>query len=190
MNFDKDIEKQPAELMELAKNGDAKAFAKLYQMYFTPVYRYIYIRTRNKTEAEDLTQTVFLKTLQTLGGFKNLGRPPLAYFFTAARHTVINFWRKKKEIPASDAEQDFLKAPYEKDNPQALAEAQEQLNIIKSSLADLTDEQQEIITLKFISELTNKEIGAITGKSEAAIRQLQFRALRELKKHFKQHESH
>ena len=91
-------EKDPKQLMQLAKNGDTEAFGQLYELYFKPVYRYIYLRTKSKEEAEDLSQVVFIKIFKSIGGFQEQNKQPLAYFFTIARNTVIDHWRKKKDI--------------------------------------------------------------------------------------------
>ena len=80
----------PKILMELAKGGDSEAFGHIYHLYLTPVYRFIYFRLRNKEEAEDLTQTVFLKVYQSIHAFQVKNQSPLAYFLTIARNTVID----------------------------------------------------------------------------------------------------
>ncbi|PIR89590.1 MAG: hypothetical protein COU07_01695 [Candidatus Harrisonbacteria bacterium CG10_big_fil_rev_8_21_14_0_10_40_38] len=180
-------EKNFAELMEKAQNGDTAAFGEIYDAYFTKVFRYIYTRTKNKAEAEDLTHNVFLKVFESASRFKNIGVSPLAYFFTVARNTVINAWRKKKEYLFAEPEIAFENV-VSIENLTVEAERKETVEEIKLALENLTDDQQEIITLKFLSELSNKEISDITGKSEEAIRQLQFRGLKALKTQFKNHE--
>ncbi len=181
------LKNDPIKLMQLAKAGSADAFGMIYNLYFTPIYRYIQFRVKNKAEAEDLTHTVFLKVYQSIGDFRVQNSAPLAYFFTVARNTVINFWRKKKEILPSDPEELFSKIPSQQKNLQRAAEEKEMTGAVKDLLKELTDDQQEIIILKFINELSNTEIAQITGKSEAAIRQLQFRALKELRVQVKKH---
>ena len=91
-----DNEIDAKELMRLAKDGDSEAFGLLYSKYFVPVFRYIYLRLKNKEEAEDLAQTVFLRVYKSLTRFRDQGKEPLAYFFTIARNAIIDYWRKKK----------------------------------------------------------------------------------------------
>jgi len=172
-------------LMRLAKGGDRAAFAEVYDRYFTPVYRYIFFRVRSRAEAEDLTQAVFLKAYEAIERFEDRGKEPLAYFFTIARNAIINFWRKKKEFLTEKPEHDFHERGGALDIEDDL-EVKESVTIIRKGLSLLTDEQAEVISLKFISELSNKEIAEALGKSEEAVRQLQSRGLRELRKHLSQ----
>lgn len=180
----------PSRLMSLASKGDADAFGRVYELYFTPVYRYIYFRVRSQHEAEDLTQAVFLKSFQSISKFKSQSVAPLAYFFTIARNTIIDHWRKKKEIPMGDRE-DVVKnsAVHEEENPSDILFKRETREKVHEAIKYLTPEQQEIILLKFISDLSNKEISALLGKTEVAIRQLQCRALRALKNYLTEHET-
>lgn len=179
------LKNNPIELMRLAKAGSRDAFGMIYNLYFTPIYRYIQFRVKNKAEAEDLTHTVFLKAYESIGSFRVQNSAPLAYFFTVARNTVINFWRKKKELIPADPDEFFGKIASAQKGLQHAAEDKETTGAVHDLLQELTDDQQEVIILKFINELANPEIAAITGKNEAAIRQLQFRALKELREGLK-----
>jgi RNA polymerase sigma-70 factor (ECF subfamily) len=174
--------KNPSDLMRRAKAGDEEAFALLYKEYFTPVYRYVYFRVRSKHEAEDLTQSVFVKAYEAIDRFEERGKNPLAYFFTIARNTVINHWRKKKEVATGELETLQGRATDLQHNPHELIDDHESVQAIKRGLAALTEEQSEVITMKFLSELSNKEIAEALGKTEEAVRQLQCRGLRALRK--------
>ncbi len=175
-------EVQMGELMRRAKAGDQDAFAHIYKEYFTPVYRYVYFRVRSKHEAEDLAQSVFVKAYEAIDRFEERGKNPLAYFFTIARNTVINYWRKKKEIVTDELESlgnHMLDVRYD---PNDMIERHESIEAIKQGPSILTEEQSEVISMKFLSELSNKEIAEALGKTEEAIRQLQSRGLRALRK--------
>ncbi|MDD5430786.1 MAG: sigma-70 family RNA polymerase sigma factor [Candidatus Pacebacteria bacterium] len=177
-------EKNPKLLMDLAKKGDNNAFAELYDMYFKPVFRYIYLRLKNKRDSEDLAQTVFLKFYKSVSGFREKGKSPLAYFFTIARNSIIDFWRKKKEVRLEDVEEAMEQTPAAEDT-QSEVLRDEAAGAINKTLENLSEEQQEVIILKFMNELTNKEIAGLLGKNEEAVRQLQCRALKLLKQHLK-----
>lgn len=169
-------------LLQEAKNGNAEAFGTLYDLYFTPVFRYLYLRTKEKQAAEDLAQTVFLKAYQSLGRYREEGKSPLHYFFTIARNTFIDYLRRQKHavLPITD---EVLKNTADSAAESArAAEKRETAQTVKSALLKLTEEQQEIIIMKFINELSNREIAAILGKSEEAVRQLQYRALKALRR--------
>jgi RNA polymerase sigma-70 factor (ECF subfamily) len=176
-------EKDPGVLMKLAKEGDADAFGCIYELYFTPVFRYVYFRLKNKHESEDLTQTVFIKFYESAANYEQTGKNPLAYFFTIARNAIIDHSRKKKEIVMESKELESEAGKANEDQLKDL-ERKEICKKVKETLKKLTDEQQEVMILKFINDLSNGEIAELTGKSEVAIRQIQSRAIRSLKKEF------
>jgi len=175
------LQNNPKELMRLAKSGDSEAYGLLYELYFTPVFRYIYIRVREKEEANDLAQTVFLKIFSALPNFKEQNKSPLAYFFTVARNTVIDHWRTRKEIKVDDFDAIVERTADDSDNPHTSYERSENQELIQRALQELTDIQREVITLKFLSDLPNKEIAGLLRKTEEAVRQIQCRAIRSLK---------
>lgn len=166
-------------LIERAKLGDKEAFGSLYREFYIPVFRYIYLRVSSKEEAEDLTQTVFLKTYQSIKRYQVSDADPLAYFFTVARNTVIDFYRKRKEVSLEGNEQVF-EIPDLRNNPEEDFSKQENHTMIMSALAALPEDQKEIVILKFINELSNSEIAKLLNKKEPSIRQIQHRAIKNL----------
>ena len=182
------LQNDPKILMQLAKSGDAEAFGRLYELYFTPVFRYIYFRVKDKEEANDLTQTVFLKVFCSLPNFKEQNKSPLAYFFTVARNTVIDHWRAKKEVRLDDPENVFEKIPDRANGPFELVEKKEDGQAVHRAIQELTDIQREVIVLKFINDISNKDIAELVGKTEEAVRQLQCRALKALRQILKNQE--
>lgn len=173
-------------LLKKAQNGESGAFQMIYEEFFTPVFRYIFLRVKSKAEAEDLTQTVFLRAFESLGNFRLRGRPLLAYFFTIARNAVIDYWRKnKRELSLEDRETEFRNLPGQSVDPIQKLDDKKNLEAIRQALHHLTEDQQEVIVMKFLSDLPNSEIARLTGKSEEAVRQLQCRGLKALRKHLK-----
>lgn len=170
-------------LMQLAKEGDTEAFGRIYEIYFLPVFRYIYFRVQDRVEAEDLTQNVFLKIFNSIENFRVQDKSPLAYFFTVARNTVIDYWRKKKNIAESDNTKRIVNMPDSQKDPKKLLEEREKEETVLEAIKHLTEDQQEVIVLKFIQGFSNKEISKILGKTEDAIRQIQCRSLRVLREH-------
>ena len=156
-------------------------FEVVYADYFSPLFRYIFSQTKNREVAEDLVQNVFLKVLKqrNKSSFKDL--PPLPYFFTIARNTIIDYWRKKKEVSMNISETLFSSLIDNQESPQEKLEKESTDNNLEKALNNLTFEQKEILTLRFISDLSNKEISQILGKSEEAIRQIQYRAIKKLR---------
>jgi len=182
--MENDNSQNPKILIQKAKNGDNEAFGRFYELYFVPIFRYIYFRVKSKVEAEDLTQEVFLKAYRAIENFEDKNKSPLAYFFTIARNTVIDYWRKKKELVVNKDET-FEKISDKNSDPLKLTEQKEIRDFVKQAIEDLTQDQQEVIILKFINERTNQEIANLLNKSEEAVRQLQCRALKVLRQKFK-----
>jgi RNA polymerase sigma-70 factor (ECF subfamily) len=149
-----------------------------YEKYIAPIFRFIYFRVKNHQEAEDLTQTVFLKAWKGIGKYKKQNNPFSSWLYTIARNTIIDYWKKKKELNLDEGVSDILD-----DGSNVLQEIENESDFqqIMESIIVLTEDQQEIIILKFIEDLSNKEISEILSKNEDAVRQLQSRALKSLK---------
>lgn len=170
------------ELIEKAKSGDNEAFGKLYELFYLPVFRYIYFRINKKEDTQDLVQIVFLKVYQSIESYEERGKEPLAYFFTVARNTVIDYLRKKGNLSLNE---NVEVEGRERDNPEKLVQDNEQKKFVDEAIQTLNEDQKEVILLKFMGDLSNSEIAKQIGKSEDAIRQIQHRALKMLKKKLK-----
>ena len=168
-----------ADVIRRAKDGDSEAFSYLYAEYFTPVYRYLYFRTRSAEDAEDLAQDVFVKAYGGIAKYAYTGQDPLAYFYVIARNALIDRGRKKRVATLGE---EFME-----DVPDLGRSAEDQLREseeakqLRDYVAQLPPDQQETITLRFIQELSTKEAAALMGKKEEAVRKLQSRGLRSLR---------
>ncbi len=171
------------ELIERYRDGDQEAFEAIYLSYYTPLYRFIFFRVRSKSEAEDLTQTLFLKLYRSLSAYSG-GVPPEKYLYTAARNLVIDFFRSQphRAIPSDDLIKELDEST---PGTQNLTEERETSELVREALATLHGDERDIITMRFIDELTNQEIAQKTGKTEVNIRQIQSRALRKLRDRFR-----
>jgi RNA polymerase sigma-70 factor (ECF subfamily) len=165
-------------LVEQAKSGDAEAFGQLYDACIDRVYRFIFFRVSDEPTAEDLTSQVFLKAWQNLGRYQPKG-PFLAWLYAIARNTVIDHYRTHKQTVSLD---EAAPIAANDDKLDDLIELKFEVNSLQESLQYLTEEQQEVITLKFIAEYDTDQIARKMGKSEGAIRALQMRALQALAK--------
>lgn len=168
--------------MHTQKSANQNDFSYIYTQYFTPLFRYILYQTKNRETAEDIVQTVFLKALRQKGRLQHDAFPPLSYFFVIARNTVIDHWRKKREIALNDSEDAFTSLIDTRENPQDKMEKEFDSRKIKMALEKLSSEQKEVLTLRFISDIENKEIARILDKTEEAVRQTQYRAIKKLRK--------
>ncbi len=163
-------------LVDLAKSGNGEAFAQLYEAYFDRVYRFIFFRVTDDQVAEDLASQVFLKAWENLHRYHPKG-PFLAWLYAIARNTVIDNYRTRKQTVSLDEA-----APIASQEEKLDDRLQMEFDVksLQAAMQHLTEEQQEVITLKFIADYDTAQIARQMGKSEGAIRALQMRALQAL----------
>ncbi len=181
--------KDPMVLITRAQKGDSEAFGELYEDFFTPIFRFILPKVSDHRTAEDLTQMVFIKVFESIQNFKYTGSSPLSYFFTVARNTVFDFYKKKKDIVIGENNGDdsiniFHNIEDDSPIPDERLKISEKQNFILKEIDKLHGDQKTIITMKFIDGLKNPEIADILEKTEDSIRQTQCRALKKLKSQF------
>ena len=168
------------QLVLQAQAGNSQAFGELYDAYMERIYRFVYFRVEDQQTAEDITSQVFLKAWNNLDRFSFSRTPYLAWLYTIAHNAVIDHYRTRKVTTALDdvqlSQQDHSEAV---ENDIDLSAEMKQ---VKEALALLTDDQQKVLTLKFIEGLSNHEIARHLGKREGAIRALQMRGLQALAK--------
>ena len=161
-------------LVAEARAGDAWAFGRLFDHYHEPVYRYIVSRVHRPSDAEDLTQIVFVKALEALPRYESRGVPFGGWLFRLARNSVIDFVRTSH--PHSGL--DVVEAHPSRDTaPDEQAIDRQRLDAVAAALETLTDEQREAIALRFFAGLSAREAAEAMGKQEGTVRGLQFRAL-------------
>lgn len=173
------MEDEIKQLLIRAKSGDAEAFGLVYNEYLTPIYRYIYLRVRDKELANDLTQDVFIKVFNSLESFTIRSTSPLAYFYTVARNILVDNYRKKKSVILGEEELEMRMI--DEDDPEKQAIVKDTINTLSQALENISSNEAEALTLKFIEDYSNKEIAEIMGKSEEAVRQLQSRGMKALR---------
>jgi RNA polymerase sigma-70 factor (ECF subfamily) len=167
------------DIVRRAKEGDEGAFAALYQLYFAPLYRYLYFRGADKADADDLVQDVFLKAYSSFSRYAPRSASPLAYFYTIARNAVIDHYRKKRVPVMEAAELERVASGEASAEEQAAKE--EDYAAVQRALAELPPDQQSALILRYIEGRSNEEIASVLGKNEAAVRQLQSRGLKRLR---------
>jgi RNA polymerase sigma-70 factor (ECF subfamily) len=161
-----------SELVRLAMQRDAAAFGQLYELHLDSIYRYIYYRVGNATEAEDLTEQVFLKAWEHMAAYDERGLPFSAWLYRVARNAVIDYHRTRK--PMEDLSEELVD---KRGDPQETVELRLEMAEVTAALRTLPPEQQEIIVLRFIQGCSHAQAAAIMGKTEGALRALQYRAL-------------
>jgi len=166
-------------LVGRAKQGDQRAFAQLYEGNFDKIYRYVAVRIGDKMEAEDVTQQVFLKAVQSISSFKWKGVPFSAWLFRIAHNQVVDYLRKKTKRPAVSLDESLVSSD---SNPQLMAERSQDIEQLLLATGRLTGAQREVISLRFAGELPIAEVAGIMGKSQGAVKALQHSAIVALRK--------
>jgi RNA polymerase sigma-70 factor, ECF subfamily len=164
-------------LVARACQGDKAAFGDLYVRLLDDIYRYVYYRVSNQQDAEDLTETVFLKAWQGLPNYKPEGAPFMAWLYRIAHNTVVDHYRTYKTAEPL-ADHPYL--PDEREPVEAQVFSQTEIEQLKAKLQQMTPIHQEVLVLRFINELSPAETAAALDKSNGAVRVLQHRALKEL----------
>lgn len=166
-------------LVELAK-GDADAFGELYRRHVDRIYTYIYYRTGNPADAEDLTARTFHQALTHLPKYTDHGVPFVAWLYRIAHNLVANHHRSLGRWKLTSLEDlDLTGKPA--DGPERVAESNERKRALWSAIHRQPEERQRLLILKYADRLSNEEIGAVMGRTESAIKSLYFRTLKALK---------
>ena len=179
---EKDLSQKEAEIEALVKsvqNGDQEAFAKIYDVFIDPIYRYIYYRV-NSADAEDLIETVFLKAWENINQYKHDKKSFGAWLFRIAHNLVVDHYRSAKDKVYDQLDP---RTPDVNRQHNPIKSTQNTLDnqMLKEAIKSMKKEYRDIIIHKFVNELSNKEIAEILNKSEGSLRILQFRALKALK---------
>lgn len=173
------MDEQESLLIERAQQ-DPLAFAALYDQYVDRVYNYIYQRTGNHSDAEDLTARTFLKAFVHLKGYRSRGVPFVAWLYRIAHNAVANWHRDshRHQMVALDA---VAERTRDDDRPEDLAQSKEESDSLLQAVRGLPAERQELLILKFSEGLSNAEIGQVMHRTEGAIKSLFHRTLATLR---------
>jgi RNA polymerase sigma-70 factor (ECF subfamily) len=155
---------------------DADAFGQIYERHVRKIYNYIYYRTSNHHEAEDLTARVFQRALKHVANFKDQGVPFSAWLYRIAHNLVANWHRDRSRRPVVPLE-DHLLVRGAGTHPETEAIAVEEQALLLLAVQRLPQDRQQLLILKFVERLPNAEIGAIMGRTEGAIKSLYHRTL-------------
>lgn len=166
-------------LVQRAQQLDQEAFAQLYERHFDKIYRYVALRIGSQMEAEDVTQQVFLKALQSISSYKWRNIPFTAWLYRIAHNQVVDYLRKKTRQPTMVLNE--LRTTSDT-NLQQTAEHKLDMEQLILATKQLTPAQQEVVSLRFTSDLPITQVARIMGKSEGAVKALQHSAIVALRK--------
>ncbi|RJQ43851.1 MAG: sigma-70 family RNA polymerase sigma factor [Anaerolineaceae bacterium] len=168
------------DVLDKAIKGDLEAFSVLYKENVQRIYTYIYYRTGNKHDAEDLTARVFQRALGHIGKYEDKGVPFSAWLYRIAHNLVANWHRdrsRKKEISIDEAPIEVQGI----DLPESSMIKDQEIGALMVYVRTLPPDRQMLLILKFLDDMTNAEIATIMGKSEGAIKSLYHRTLLQLR---------
>lgn len=174
------VKMDPQEVVKLAVHRDPDAFSHLYNLYYPEIYRYALYKVGDQISAEDLTATVFAKAWEGIGRFKWQDRPFKHWLLRIAHNSAIDHWRANRHpmspMEALDTVESNDPSPFE------LMERDIEIEEIAKAIGSLTDNQRDVLVLHFIKQYTYVEIADVLGKSEVAVKKIQVRGLRLLRK--------
>jgi RNA polymerase sigma-70 factor, ECF subfamily len=167
------------QLIQRARQGDLAAVSELYNLHVDRIYQYVRYRTGDDQTAEDITAEVFLRAIESLSNYNDKGAPFIAWLYRIAHARVIDYYRSSKRRQTAPLDDPLLQ--------DGLITTDEAIDVdilqhrsLWTALRQLTDDQQNVIVLKFVQGLSNSEIAQVLGKTEGAVKSLQRRALESL----------
>lgn len=182
MDTDINQDHEKNDILDRAINGDQEAFSILYQDNIQKIYSYIYYRTGNVKDAEDLTARVFQRALKHITRYKRTKVPFSAWLYRIAHNLVANWHRDskhKRELPLEDHAYIQSKTTV----PEKQIENHQLVESLMRVIRKLPQDRQQLLILKYVDNLSNREVGMIMKKSEGAIKSLYHRTLKELRQY-------
>ncbi len=169
-------------LARQAANLDVSAFADLYRLYSPQLFRYVSSRVTGAQEAEDLTNTIFEKAFAAIGRYEPSPAQFSTWLYTIAQNAVIDHYRKKRLPQVEDPEGRLFAVVDPAQGPEDNLLADERRRLIYRAVMALTPEQRQVIGCRFYFNLSVHEVAQLMGKTEGAVKALQFRGLDRLRR--------
>ena len=164
------------QILAQASKGDREAFGLLYERYVARIFNYVYYRTGNVHDAEDLTARVFYRALHHMPTYTDRGLPFSAWLYRIAHNLIANWHRDRsrhQEIPLDDTPPIYFKG----EPPEAALIQTQSREALLRLIRHLPTERQHLLILKFVEHMSNAEVGQIMGRSEGAVKSLYHRTL-------------
>ncbi len=172
---------EQVELLERASLGDPVALSKLYDQYVQRIYRYVYRRVGQAELAEDITAQVFMRMLESVRTGRGWLTSFSGWLYRIAHNLVIDHYRRQRRATFVDIEDvSPLRSP--DGDPLKTVESRLDVERMRGALIQLTEEQAQVITLRFLEDLSIAEVADMMNKTEGAIKALQYRAILALRR--------
>jgi RNA polymerase sigma-70 factor, ECF subfamily len=173
------------EVIALARTGDADAWGQIYKKFAGPVYGFFVHQVRDPEVAEDLTAGVFVEAIQAASRFSGTLAALRSWIFRIARNDLIDYWRHARRVQSEaieDVDDADLARAIPVDDPADTAISSVNRSRLLAVVNRLSPEQKQVVLLRLSADLSSAEIAKLMGKSEGAIKALQYRALAVLRK--------
>jgi RNA polymerase sigma-70 factor (ECF subfamily) len=174
---DRQLEKQVRRAVE----GDARAFGRIYDAYADRVFKFVRARVGSVHDAEDITETVFLKAYEAIGRYDSRGVPFGAWLFRIARNATTDHHRRRGRAPQT-VEESHAETVAGPESVERVVLREIDAERLRTAVRALTDEQAEVIALRFFWGMSNRETAEALEKTEGAVKALQHRAIRSLER--------
>ena len=168
------------ELVQRAQKGDLSAIREIYLEHHNQVYRFIWSRVHDPTQADDLTGEVFLRMVASLPKYQDRTLPFRAWLYRIARNLVIdNYrWNQNREyVPLESVAEDLVGG----ESPEKITELALAFERVQQALENLAPDQREVVELRFLAGLSLKEVALAVDKTVSAVKSLQHRGLSSLR---------
>ena len=169
-----------SQLIKMASDGNSEAFGVLYERYIDQIYNYIYFRTSNGKDAEDICSRVFLRALRHIERYEDRGYPFSAWLYRIAHNLVVNWYRDSEKVEEISLAEQYPPPTIEGSVEERVEKEDEKENLLKV-INSLPEDRKELLILKHVEGLTNFEIGQIMDRTEGAIKALYHRTLESLR---------
>ena len=165
-----------SELVVRAKAGDPGALTAIYERYSAAIYRYIYFRVGEAELAEDLQAEVFLRMLEGMERYEDRGWPISAWLYRIAHDRTVDTMRRRRSRQHVPLEAWSGTC----DGPDSAVDVQLDYEELNQMLNDLTDEQRQVIRLRFMANMSVQEVARKLGRTEGSVKALQHRGIQSL----------
>lgn len=167
-------------IIKQAQSGNSEYFGLLYDHYLAAIYRFVFLKTGQKADTQDLVHEIFLNAWKNIEDYDHQGHPFSSWLYQIARNKVIDHYRTKKmNLDIDQVDEDAFKTVMviEKN-----LDREKNMELVQKALKRLGEEQQTVLIMRFVEDLSYKETANVLDKSEGAIRLIQHRAIQNLKK--------
>ena len=168
-------------LVNKARTGDKDALTELYGVFREKIYRYVFFKCGNHADAEDITNEVFLRMIQSIANFQWKGIGFSSWLFKIASNLVVDYYRNKSRRNIESIEDRDYIGETNWEQISEFLDNRDLFQAIYKDTEDLTDLQKEVVNLRFVGDLSLKETAEAMSKNVNSVKAIQHAAIKKLK---------